>query len=66
MVPKGLKSSKKDKPNDWVEDGIQGSTLVLPLITEAAELAPIPYLKEAARSTLKILTTVQACIPASQ
>jgi len=60
MAPKGLKSTKKDKKHaEWIEDGIQGATLVLSLVTAAAELAPVPYLKQAAGTTLKIITTVQ-------
>lgn len=67
MAPRGLKSSKKDKKQaDWVEGGLQGATLVLSLVTAAAEVAPIPYLKQAAGTTLKILTTVQVCIYGSQ
>jgi len=64
MAPRGLKPFKKDKkPNDWVEGGIQGATLGLPLVTD---LAPIPYLEEAVGTTVKILTTVQVCMSGFQ
>jgi len=63
MAPRGLKSSKKDKrKSEWVEGGLQGATLILSLVTAAAEVAPIPYLRQAAGTTLKILTTVQVRI----
>jgi hypothetical protein len=32
------------------------------ILREAAQYAPVPYLKQAAGTTLKILTTVQVCL----
>jgi hypothetical protein len=61
MAPKGLKAGKK-KPIDWVETGIQGTTLALSLVNDAAQYAPVPYLRQAAGTTLKILSLVQVCI----
>ncbi|KAJ3512501.1 hypothetical protein NLJ89_g3485 [Agrocybe chaxingu] len=56
----GKGKKKKEKGTDWLEAGVQGGAILLALVKEAAEFAPIPYLKIAAGTTLKIVTTVQA------
>jgi len=58
MAPKFSSSSNKDKKTiDYAEDGIQETTMALSLVTAAAELAPTPYLRRAAGTTLKIINT---------
>ncbi|CAA7270604.1 unnamed protein product [Cyclocybe aegerita] len=56
----GKGKKKREKGTDWFEAGVQGGTILLALVKEAAEFAPVPYLKIAAGTTLKIVTTVQA------
>jgi len=66
MAPKASKSSNKGKKStNWVDNSIQGTTLVLSLVVEAAKYAPFPYLNQAAGTTLKIINTIQVCISGS-
>jgi len=63
MAPKGLgTTSKREKKKglDWVEASVNGGVLILSLVKEAAEFAPVPFLKQAAGTTLRIVNTVQA------
>ena len=65
MAPKGpqpdtgKKSKKKKEGFDWFEASINGGSLILGVLKEAAEFAPVPFLKQAAGTTLKIVSTVQ-------
>ncbi|KAF8956485.1 hypothetical protein BDZ97DRAFT_1925493 [Flammula alnicola] len=45
---------------DWVDMSLQGSAVMLALVTEAANFAPVPFLRQAAGTTLQIVKTVQA------
>jgi len=54
------KKPKKKKPGfDWFEASVNGGSLILGVLKEAAEFAPVPFLKQAAGTTLKIVSTVQ-------
>ncbi|KAJ3507991.1 hypothetical protein NLJ89_g6001 [Agrocybe chaxingu] len=57
---KNRKKASKHNRTDKLDAAIQAGTLLLALVKEAAEFAPIPYLKIAAGTTLKIVNTVQA------
>ncbi|KAF8167127.1 hypothetical protein B0H34DRAFT_680351 [Crassisporium funariophilum] len=54
------KRKSKSARTDWRDATVNGSAVILALIKEAAEFAPVPYLKQAAATTLFILNTIQA------
>ena len=55
--------TKKDKDKnlgtDWIENSVQGGAVLLALVREASQYAPIPGLQQAAGATLQIVRTVQ-------
>ena len=68
MSPKGIhKSGKKDKKKrdddfDWFQASVNGGVLILQGVQQAAQLAPVPFLQQAATATLQIVSTVQVRI----
>lgn len=56
------KKHQGDKETDainWADFVVQGASVTLALVKEAAEFAPIPGLKQAAGTTLQILSTIE-------
>ncbi|KAF9477579.1 hypothetical protein BDN70DRAFT_880967 [Pholiota conissans] len=66
MAPTFFGKKKKPQDNretegiDWADFVIQGASVTLALVKEAADFAPIPGLKQAAGTTLQILSSIQA------
>ncbi|KAF4612260.1 hypothetical protein D9613_004581 [Agrocybe pediades] len=56
-----FKRAQKTVPtkNNWFETSVNGGVLLLGVLQEAAGLTPVPYLKQAAGVTLKIIEAVQ-------
>ncbi|PPQ79736.1 hypothetical protein CVT25_003303 [Psilocybe cyanescens] len=56
---KPVGTSRKDHGTDWIEATINGGSVLLNIVREASSVAPVPYLKQAAGVTLKIVEIVQ-------
>ncbi|KDR86116.1 hypothetical protein GALMADRAFT_235354 [Galerina marginata CBS 339.88] len=54
------KPSKDKSSTDWKDASIEGGILLLTLVQEAAAFSPVPWLKQAAGTTVRIVQTVQA------
>ena len=54
------KPTKKHKGNfNWFETAVNGGAVILAVIRDAAAMAPIPYLRQAAGMTVNIINTIQ-------
>ncbi|KAF4611968.1 hypothetical protein D9613_004559 [Agrocybe pediades] len=58
MSSKRVQKTDSTKAN-WFETSVNGGVLLLGVLQDAAGLAPVPYLKQAAGVTLKIIEAVQ-------
>lgn len=65
MVTKKPNSKKKKHPANfnWFESSVNGGVVVLAIIRDAAAMAPLPYLRQAAGMTIHILTMIQVWSP---
>ncbi|KAF8958241.1 hypothetical protein BDZ97DRAFT_2078671 [Flammula alnicola] len=54
------RKEKKTQTIDWRDASLQGGTVLLTLVHEAASVAPVPYIRQAAGATLQIMAAVQA------
>lgn len=57
-----IKPSKRDiDETKWFEHAVNGGTLILEGIRQAAQFAPVPFLQQAADAALTIVKIVQVC-----
>jgi len=56
---KKKKKKKTDSEFTWFETTVNGGAVVLALLRDAASLAPLPYLRGAAATTLSIIQIAQ-------
>ncbi|KAH9486014.1 hypothetical protein JR316_0000077 [Psilocybe cubensis] len=55
-VPMGPETGEE---HNWIDTTLNGGSVLLNIVKEASSLAPIPYLKQAAGATLKIVEIIQ-------
>ncbi|KAF9522356.1 hypothetical protein CPB83DRAFT_840547 [Crepidotus variabilis] len=51
--------SKGKETSDWFDTTVNGANIILSALRDASALAPVPYLQQAAGSTLTIIQTIQ-------
>ena len=59
MSPKPPKKSRGNGIGDLMDNSIQATNLVLNMVQQAAQYAPVPYLQQAAKATLVIMDNIQ-------